>query len=200
MHIRSDNQDVERLAGFLDRGGEQQDDPDSDIFSERWREFGPWLLLLCVPLAPLAFRRGLLALLIAMGPTVAPAPVAAAGWFATPDQAAQRAFRREQFEAAANEFHDPDWRAAAAYRAGDFEASIDAVPQPANAEQHYNQGNALARLGRYEDAIAAYDEALQLVPEHDDAQHNKDLARATARRTTSARLAVEQRRSTAKRR
>ena len=38
-----------------------------------------------------------------------------------------------------------------------------------------HEGNALARLGNYQEAIKAYDEALKLQPDHDDAKFNRDL-------------------------
>jgi Ca-activated chloride channel family protein len=39
----------------------------------------------------------------------------------------------------------------------------------------YNKGNALARLGRYPQAIQAYSEALKLNPTHEDARYNLKL-------------------------
>ena len=41
----------------------------------------------------------------------------------------------------------------------------------------YNKGCDLDELGRYEEAIKAYDKALEIDPNHEEASYNKDLAR-----------------------
>jgi Ca-activated chloride channel homolog len=45
------------------------------------------------------------------------------GLVLTPDQQAQRQFRRGAFAEAAQRFTDPYWQAAAYYRAGDFKGA-----------------------------------------------------------------------------
>src|SRR5690606_24627844 len=50
------------------------------------------------------------------------------------------------------------------------------------ADAAYNRGNALAKAGRYEEAIAAYDEALGRQPGMDDAIANRALVEAAMRR------------------
>ena len=42
-------------------------------------------------------------------------------------------------------------------------------------QSNYNMGNALARLGRYHEAIAAYDRTLAEQPDHADATFNREL-------------------------
>src|SRR5690606_17070845 len=76
---------------------------------------------------------------------------------------------------AAELFEDPEWRAAAQYRAGDYEASAATLAGLDTATAHYNRGNALARAGELRAAIAAYDRALELDPDHEDARYNRDL-------------------------
>src|SRR5690606_13795653 len=102
-----------------------------------------------------------------------------ADWWASlwrrPDQRGMEAFAAERPEQAARLFEDPEWRAAAQYRAGDYAASARSLAGIDTAEAHYNRGNALARAGEIESAIAAYDRALELDPEHDDARFNRDL-------------------------
>mgnify|MGYP001487413621 CR=1 FL=1 len=39
----------------------------------------------------------------------------------------------------------------------------------------YNLGNALARLGKFESAIHAYEQALEINPNNEDAQYNRDV-------------------------
>jgi Ca-activated chloride channel family protein len=67
------------------------------------------------------------------------------------------------------------WRAALYYRAGDYAGALAALSGETGAEAHYNRGNVLARLGRFEDAVGEYDAALALQPEHADARHNRRL-------------------------
>jgi Ca-activated chloride channel homolog len=143
--------------------------------STRWRDRGPWLLLLLVPLSALAFRRGwLMALALVL---LAPAPRAEAASFKDlwlrSDQQAAAALAQGDAKTAANVAQSPDWRGSASYRTGDFEAAAADYAKVGNADGAYNEGNALARLGKYEDAIAAYDRALEIAPGMDDAKANK---------------------------
>jgi Ca-activated chloride channel family protein len=143
--------------------------------SSRWRDRGPWLLLLLVPLAALAFRRGwLMAIALVL---LAPSPRADAASFKDlwmrPDQQAAAALAKGDAKAAAGVARSPDWHGSASFRAGDFESAATDYAEIENADGAYNQGNALAKLGKYDEAIAAYDRALKLAPEMDDAKANR---------------------------
>jgi Ca-activated chloride channel family protein len=75
--------------------------------------------------------------------------------------------------ASASLFDDPAWRGAALYAARRWQEAADAFgPGAANA---YNRGNALARAGRYAEALAAYEAALDADPDNADAVFNKSL-------------------------
>jgi len=143
--------------------------------SSRWRDRGPLLLLLLVPLAALAFRRGWLMVIALV--LLAPAPRADAASFKDlwmrPDQQAAAALAEGDAKTAAGVARSPDWHGSASFRAGDFESAATDYSEVENADGAYNQGNALAKLGKYEDAIAAYDRALKLSPDMDDANANK---------------------------
>ncbi len=143
----------------------------------RWQDFGPWLLLGVLPLAALAFRKGILLLALVM---VMPLPgrVEADWWsdlWSRPDQQGQRWLEQEQPEQAAQVFQNPDWKASALYRAGDYEAAEKLWSDAQDANARYNLGNALAREGELEQAIAAYDEALEKNPDLEDARANREL-------------------------
>ncbi len=75
---------------------------------------------------------------------------------------------------AADVFADPAWRAAALYEAGHYEAAI-ALFRAGGRRASYNLGNALARAGDLDGALAAYDEALRFNPRDADAQANRSL-------------------------
>lgn len=64
-------------------------------------------------------------------------------------------------------------RGSAAYRAGDMDTAQAEFAQGDDARNHYNRGNALAKLQRYEEALAAYDQALAREPAHADAKANR---------------------------
>ena len=143
-----------------------------------WYETGPWLLLLALPLAALAFRRGwVLGLILAI--LFTPNERAYA-WelkdlWVSKDKQGVEAFSDEEYAEAATLFKDEAWRASANYRAGNFENAVADLSLLEDAEAHYNRGNALARLDRYPEAIAAYEQALALDPDHEDAAFNKTL-------------------------
>lgn len=143
--------------------------------STRWRDRGPWLLLLLLPLALLGFRRGWL-MSAALVLAVPVQPARAAGLedlWRRPDQQAAHALEQGDAQRAASVAATPEWRAGAAYRAGDYEAALRDYERTGGADGVYNKANALAKLGRYEEAISAYDEALRLSPEMADAKNNR---------------------------
>ena len=55
-------------------------------------------------------------------------------------------------------------RGAEAYHKGDFAGAAQTYAGMSGAEGQYNYGNALAKQGEYEQAIAAYDRALRRQP------------------------------------
>ena len=152
----------------------------SRLTADRWREEGPWLILLLLPLAALAFRRGWLVPALAVVLLVPPDRALAFDWsdlWWSADQRGARELAAGRPDMAAEHFSDPAWRAAASYRAGEFEQALEALEGLTGATPEYNRGNALARLGRLEEAAAAYERALEQEPDHADARHNLELVR-----------------------
>ncbi|HET6546592.1 MAG TPA: VWA domain-containing protein [Rhodanobacteraceae bacterium] len=145
--------------------------------SSRWRDRGPWLLLLVLPLALLGFRRGWLMAVALLLCVPVPRNVQAATlkdlWL-RPDQQAAAALARGDVTQAARVAGTPEWRASAEYRAGDYAAAAESFGQAAGADASYNRGNALARLGQYQEALAAYAHALALEPGMADAEANRE--------------------------
>ncbi|MGB5474131.1 MAG: VWA domain-containing protein [Gammaproteobacteria bacterium] len=147
--------------------------------TDLWRSEGPWLVLALLPLAALAFRRGwlmVLPLLIAVTLGNLPQPAMASGWddlWLRHDQQADQALKAGDAERARQLAEQPLRRGEAAYRAGDYADALKSFAASDTAQGDYNRGNALAQLGRYQDAIDAYDEALAKNPTLADASHNR---------------------------
>ena len=151
-----------------------------DALGERWQDSGPWLVLLLLPLAVLGFRRGLFFLLpLLVLPGIFYSGTARADWWdsswLTKDQQAYRALQSEEAEKAAALAVDPDLSGEAWYRSGEYANAFDSWTRLNSADAHFNRGNALAYLGEYQAAIEAYDQALALEPEMQDALFNRDL-------------------------
>ena len=162
-------------------------DPDGSAFSlrddalgERWKDAGPWLVLLLLPAVAAGFRRGLLFLLpVCLLPGLLMSNTARADlWddlWQRLDQQAQKALLEQDAETAVNLAEDPEITGEAWYRAGEFQRAGQAWQESQSDRAHYNRGNALAKAGDYDNAIAAYDAALELNPEMEDALFNQAL-------------------------
>ncbi|MEO6264579.1 MAG: VWA domain-containing protein, partial [Luteimonas sp.] len=133
-----------------------------------WRDQGYWLLPPLLLLALFAFRRGgvLAMLLLCVWLPWQPAQAAGNDWWSRPDQQAHA--RLEQ--------------GAQAYRKEDFAVAEKSWSGLPGADAAYNRGNALAKQGSYDDAIAAYDEALRLQPGMADAIANRQAVEAAKKR------------------
>ncbi|WP_131739833.1 tetratricopeptide repeat protein [Legionella adelaidensis] len=93
----------------------------------------------------------------------------------TKDQQAQQLMQQNKYKEAKKTFLRKDWQAAAAYRSGDYEESAKKLSTIDEEEAHYNRGNALAHMGKYEESIAAYNKALAINPNNQDALHNRKI-------------------------
>lgn len=91
------------------------------------------------------------------------------------DQRGEQLLRSGDAATAAKTFTDPRRKAFAELKAGDNEAAVRDLGALDDTDSHYNRGNALARTGRLDEALKAYDSALQRDPANQDARHNRDL-------------------------
>jgi len=175
--LTPDDRDLDSLFPNSSAAGEDVSTEGTDLRTDVWRDQGPWLVLLLLPLVAFAFRRGwvVLWLLAIYLPTP---PAQALTWmdlWQRPDQQGELAFQAEEHQRASELFRDLEWRAAAQYRAGAYSASAEALSGIETPDAHYNRGNALARGGAIPEAIQAYERALELDSEHEDARFNRDL-------------------------
>jgi len=183
--ISFDNQDINRITGLkpsvTDMISKQE-----KLQTDLWREEGPWLLLLVLPLLSLAFRRGVLLSLLLLPLVFSPDSAHAMAWkdlWQTPDQQGQVLMQQKKPAAAAGQFHDADWKATALYRAKKYKQAAHALDGGDSADSLYNKGNALAKSGDLKAALDAYDKALKLNKTDKDAQFNRDLVKKAMRQS-----------------
>ena len=172
--LTTDDRDLDTLLS-----GEvaQRTAADESLATDRWREEGPWLVFLLLPLAAMAFRRGWV-LLVALAILPLSQPAEASVWddiWMTRDQQAQKKLQQGEPADAVGLFENPDWRAVAQYRAEDYAKSAAAFAEKEDTRSLYNLGNALARQGELESAIDAYEQVLEINPGDADAEYNRDL-------------------------
>ena len=177
VDLAAGNGDVKRLlnARVASTRNRLTDELDQ---STRWKENGPWLVLLLLPFAALAFRRGWLfsiVLLVVTGLPVEPAMAfATEDLWQRQDQQAHKALLDGDLDKAVELARDPLRKGAAEYKQGNYEAAAKEFASARGAEAAYNEGNALAKLGKYEEAIDAYNEALKEADNMQDARYNKE--------------------------
>jgi Ca-activated chloride channel family protein len=181
-----------------DKSKQQQQ---SQQTGDQWQEQGAWLLLLVLPMALNYFRRGGAILLLPltllplffllsftlMSPisyaneqpeNVPPPSLLQKTWqdlWQTNDQQAQQQYNQENYQGAAQQFDNSQWQGSAHYKAGNYEKALEAFTQgeqAASANSLYNQGNALAQMQKYPQAINAYEQALKKNPDLQDAKDN----------------------------
>ena len=169
--------DIRYLLAPLQNQQSHAAEKEAALTTDQWQEEGPWLLLLILPLAALAFRRGylLLVLFILLPHSQDAMAVEWQELWARPDQQASRTLQQGDASAAARQFENREWKAAAHYRAGEYEQAIEALDGINSPDALYNKGNALAQLGKLPEALQAYDQALELNPADEDIAYNREL-------------------------
>jgi len=175
--ISTDDTDIQALLNNMKTSSLDTEVVASDQHADIWREQGPWLILLLLPLMALAFRRGVLLILPLLLLPFSP-EVEALGWdelWQNRNQRGSELFDQGAHDAAANLFNHPQWKASSLYRAGKYDEALQLWNSDNSEDSHYNRGNALAKTGRYEDAIKAYQQVLDQNPQHLDASYNKQL-------------------------
>lgn len=182
-----DDSDIQRIAKLSDNREPDKQLQQAELKTDVWREQGPWLVLLLIPLAALAFRRGVLLMLPLIALPYAPRADALSWdslWYNADQQGEQ--LMQQQPKQAAQVFEDPQWKAAAHYRAGEYQQAIDALQNIDTSDADYNRGNALAKIGRLDDAEQAYKSALEKDPKNADAKANLDAIEALKKQQQSS--------------
>lgn len=126
---------------------------DSQNTIDLWQDRGVWLVVAALPFFALLFRKNMLFLLI-LGLCLP----AHAGWWTRPDQDA----------------YAYQVQGVAAYRAGRYDKAESLFNRGLSPDDWYNRGNALAQQQKIDEAIDAYRQVLDTVPDHADALFNKE--------------------------
>ena len=176
-----DNQDLNQLLPASQLNADYQRSEELQM-QQQWADEGVYLLILLLPFALLAFRRGWFVLLCAYGVplflVLQPQPSLAFSWqdlWTPAEQQAQQYFNQGDYQQATKKFADPAWKASAYYKAGDYKKAIEYYDQLDTADAWYNKGNALAKSGQLEQASQAYAQALKHQADLTDARDNKKL-------------------------
>jgi Ca-activated chloride channel family protein len=177
VSMSNDDSDISHLLQAA-----ASDFPETKVVSDQtldvWEDYGYWLILLLLPLLLASFRKGVVFVII-LTPTLLNAPPTEASiWqdlWLTEDQQGYKALQQGDAEAAQGLFENPQWQASAAYKNQDYKTAVEQYSQGESADDSYNLGNALARSGDLDGAIKAYDQALKIQPDMDDAIANRQL-------------------------
>ncbi|RLU05190.1 hypothetical protein CS078_06445 [Pseudomonas prosekii] len=159
-----------------------------------WKDAGYWL---CWPLLLIGFfsvRKGwslnwMAAVLLALGVGLQPATAEANSLtdaFFTRDQQGRWAFEHEHFPQAAALFVDPYWKGIAAYHAADYDVALASFARLQTPQAYFYLGNIYVKRFKFDQAIGAYQQALQLQAQFPEASANLALAKALQKDTDSA--------------
>ncbi|MET1070097.1 MAG: VWA domain-containing protein [Pseudomonas prosekii] len=159
-----------------------------------WKDAGYWL---CWPLLLIGFfsvRKGwslnwMAAVLLTLGVGLQPATAEANSLtdaFFTRDQQGRWAFEHEHFPQAAALFVDPYWKGIAAYHAADYDVALASFARLQTPQACFYLGNIYVKRFKFDQAIDAYQQALQLQAQFPEASANLALAMALQKDTDSA--------------
>lgn len=157
-----------------------QADTAKQIQGDQWQDNAIYLIWLLLPLLLLQRKySSLLGLGVLM---LMPYQADAIEWrdlWQTKQQQATQDYASGDYASAQQKFSAPLWQGNAAYRNGDYQAAEQAfrlaAEQAPGADALHNLGNSLAQQQRYEEALAAYQQALQHNADFTPAQKNADL-------------------------
>ena len=192
--ITTNNSDLKSLLSPISNSNalNNLNNNEDDLQNREWKSTGPYLVLILLPFAALAFRRGwLLNIFLAIGVfgTISqPNNAFAAEKDATntlnniievltknKSQRIDDAFKNKKYKKALNLSDEPLIKGSAEYKLENYEGALEAFKQAQGADARYNEGNTLAKLEKYKEAIAAYDQALKIEPKMKDASDNKKM-------------------------
>lgn len=144
-----------------------------------WRiDAGIYGLIILLPLAVWLFRRAAFLgafLLFSFLPNQHAYANELTNLFKNQEQRALDAYQQGDYEQAASNANTKQLKGAALYKQGSYDAAIEQFSQDSSATGFYNTGNALAKAGKLDEALSAYNQALKLDPDFTEAKDNQAL-------------------------
>jgi Ca-activated chloride channel family protein len=109
-------------------------------------------------------------------------PACASAWqwidlWQTRDQQGSQLLQAGKAQEAAKVFHDKNWQSVAHYRSGNYAQAFKQFNNEKTSDGQYNAGNAAAFMENYQEAIVAYDKAVTLNPNNQDAITNREIVK-----------------------
>lgn len=146
-----------------------------------WQDQGYWLLLPLLALAALAARKGWLCCLPLLLLAVPPQSAKAFEWqklWLNNDQQGQHLLQEHKPKEAAKRFQNKQWQGYSFYEDKDYSRAEQIFANETSADGIYNYANSLARQGKYQEAIAQWNKAINAKPNFTQAIKNKQLVEA----------------------
>lgn len=171
---------IAQLAKYLNQIEKGEMKASTNKISQ-WIDEGYYLCFIPLLCCLYLFRRGIFCLLFCL---LLSSP-AYAGFFLNDNQEGMHAFNQKQYQTALQKFKDKQWQASSHYRLGNYEKAFEGFSQKTDIESLYNQGNALAKMGKIEDAIKKYEEVLEQNPKHEDAKFNLEYLKQQGQQQSS---------------
>ncbi len=153
----------------------------------RWVDEGYWLVIPVGLLTALWFRKGwairwssaaVSLLFLTNVPHADARALKFIDLWLTPDQQGRYYYQKGDYSRAAENFRDPMWKGISLSHKGDYEAALNTFALVDTPEAWFNQGNSLAHLKRFPEAVHAYSEALKERPHWREAEDNLALVSA----------------------
>lgn len=167
--VNAGDRDIEQIAKEIEKNINDELKISENMRSD-WEDFGYYLLIIPLVCCLYFFRKGILVITLLFFN----ASLAQAGFFLNDNQEGLKAYNAQDFNIAAQTFKDNRWKASALYKAGDYEKAYEEFAKNKDSEALYNQGNALAKSGKIEEAIKKYETVLEKEPNHEDAKFNME--------------------------
>jgi len=183
-NYRTDNSDISIFNSVLSADDLQQQLVEQEE-QTLWRiDGGVYLILLLLPIALLMLRQNSALFIIPLVLITVPSKNVYAlslddVWQSlskNQDQKALTAYKNQDYKNAADTKLN-DIKGAAHYKENNYEAALSEFAQDTSETGFYNQGNTLAHLGQYKEAIAKYEQALSLNPEFSQAKDNLQIVK-----------------------
>jgi Ca-activated chloride channel family protein len=174
LSMSKDDSDINHFHDLLAPDTSNNSQSESEQIQKKWHDQGYLLVLLSLPFFVLVFRRGILVIVLFLVPHGIQASLWEDLW-QTRDQQAEQFFHKEDYQQATDLFENEDWKASSNYKLKNYEAAAELYNHNTNADGFYNFGTAKAKAGKYDEALQAYQKALELQPDHEDALYNKKL-------------------------